>query len=170
MNPLELIESLKIELQNFKVAGDDVAIEGWLAIDADNRLREFYFPDFSLDVVTRLELQGALGSNDVWKIKARGPTFDGRDFFRSLFSLGQISESRPKPRKPREGVDLEIEVGTVIGFSEVNLRNVKLILSKRGEKFTMLNGRGTLDGGAPLVTVLEQKPGQPRKLLADGKA
>jgi len=157
----------KIELQNFKVAGDDVAIEGWLAIDADNRLREFYFPDFSLDVVTRLELQGALGSNDVWKIKARGPTFDGRDFFRSLFSLGQISESRPKPRKPREGVDLEIEVGTVIGFSEVNLRNVKLILSKRGEKLTMLNGRGMLDGGAPLVTVLEQKPGQPRKLLAD---
>jgi len=157
----------KIELQNFKVAGDDVAIEGWAAIDADNRLRKFYFPDFSLNVVTRLEVQGTLGSNDVWKVKARGPTFDGRDFFRSLFSLGQISDSRPKPKKPRDGVDLEIEVGTVIGFSEVNLRGVKLALSKRGDKLTMLDGRGTLDGGAPLVTVLEQKPGQPRKLLAE---
>ncbi|MGI9404192.1 MAG: AsmA-like C-terminal region-containing protein [Hyphomicrobium sp.] len=157
----------KIELQNFKVAGDDVAIEGWAAIDQDNRLREFYFPDFSLNIVTRLELQGALGSDGVWKVKARGPTFDGRDFFRSLFSLGQISESRPKPKKLRDGVDLEIEVGTVIGFSEVNLLNVKLLLSKRGEKLTMLDGRGTLDGGAPLVTVLDQKPGGPRKLLAD---
>lgn len=157
----------KIELQNFKVAGDDVAIEGWAAIDADNRLREFYFPDFSLNVVTRLEMQGTLGSDGVWKVKARGPTFDGRNFFRSLFSLGQISESRPKPKKPRDGVDLEIEVGTVIGFSEVNLRNVKLLLSKRGEKLTMLDGRGTLDGGAQLVTVLEKKPEQPRKLLAD---
>ncbi len=156
-----------IELQNFKIAGDDVAIEGWVAIDADNRLREFYFPNFSLNVVTRLEMQGRLEPNGVWKVKARGPTFDGRNFFRSLFSLGQVSESRPKPKKPRDGVDLEIEVGTVIGFSDVNLRNVKLLLSKRGEKLTMLDGRGTLDGGAQLATVLEQKPGQPRKLLAD---
>jgi len=157
----------KIELQNFRVAGDDVAIEGWAAIDDENRLREFYFPDFSLNVVTRLELQGTLGPDRVWKVKARGPTFDGRDFFRSLFSLGQVSESRPKPKKPRDGVDLDIEVGTVIGFSEVNLRNVKLVLSKRGEKLTVLDGRGTLDGGAPLAAVLEKKPGQPRKLLAD---
>ncbi|MEE8579441.1 MAG: AsmA-like C-terminal region-containing protein [Hyphomicrobium sp.] len=157
----------KIELQNFKVAGDDVAIEGWMAIDADNRVREFYFPDFSLDVVTRLEMQGTLGSDGVWKVKARGPTFDGRNFFRSLFSLGQISESRPKPKNPRDGIDLEIEVGTVIGFSEVNLRNVKLLFSKRGEKLTMLDGRGTLDGGAQLLAVLEKKPNQPRMLVAD---
>ncbi|MGI9404404.1 MAG: AsmA-like C-terminal region-containing protein, partial [Hyphomicrobium sp.] len=157
----------KIELQNFRVAGDDVAIEGWAAIDADNQLSEFYFPDFSLNVVTRLEVQGTRGSNGVWNVKARGPTFDGRKFFRSLFSLGQVSESRPQPKQPRDGVDLEIDVATVIGFSEVNLRGVKLVLSKRGEKLTKLDGRGTLDGGATLVAVLEQKPGQPRKLLAD---
>ncbi len=157
----------KTELQNFKVAGDDVAIEGWAAIDADNRLSDFYFPDFSLNVVTRLEVQGTRGPNGVWNVKARGPAFDGRNFFRSLFSLGQVSESRPQPKQPRGGVDLEIDVGTVIGFSEVNLRSVKLALSKRGEKLTKLDGRGTLDGGATLVAVLEQKPGEPRKLRAD---
>ena len=112
----------KIELQNFKVAGDDVAIEGWAAIGADNRLREFYFPDFSLNVVTRMEVQGVLGPDNVWKVKAHGPTFDGRDFFRSLFSLGQLAEQRPKPKKPRDGIDLEAEIGTVIGFSEVALQ------------------------------------------------
>ncbi len=81
----------RMELQNFKVAGDDVAIEGWAAIGADNRLREFYFPDFSLNVITRMEVQGTLGDDNVWKVKARGTTFDGRDFFRSLFSLGQLA-------------------------------------------------------------------------------
>ena len=55
-------------------------------------LREFYFPDFSLNVVTRMEVQGTLDNDDVWKVKAHGPTFDGRDFFRSLFSLGQLAE------------------------------------------------------------------------------
>ena len=53
-------KTYKTELQNFKVAGDDIAIEGWAAIGADNRLREFYFPDFSLNVVTRMEVQGTL--------------------------------------------------------------------------------------------------------------
>ena len=157
----------KTELQNFKVAGDDIAIEGWAAIDAENRLREFYFPDFSLNVVTRMEVQGALDKNDVWKVKVRGPTFDGRDFFRALFSLGQLAEKTSKPKKPREGVDLDAEIGTVIGHSEVSLRNLKLKLSKRGEKLTALDARGTLDGGKPLAVELKQDPGQPRKLLAD---
>src|SRR5262249_50759884 len=139
----------KIELQNFKVAGDDVAIEGWAAIGADNRLREFYFPDFSLNVITRMEVQGALGPDNVWKVKAHGPSFDGRDFFHSLFSLGQLADQRPKPNKPRDGIDLEAEIGTVIGFAEVSMRKTKLKLSKRGEKLTALDVRGTLDGGKP---------------------
>ncbi len=157
----------QIELQNFKVAGDDVAIEGWAAIGADNRLREFYFPDFSLNVITRMEVQGKLGPDNVWKVKARGTTFDGRDFFRSLFSLGQLAVQRPKPQKPRDGIDLEAEIGTVIGFSEVALRGVKVKLSKRGEKLTGLDVRGTLDGGKPLAVVLREDKDQPRKLLAN---
>ena len=157
----------KIELQNFKVAGDDIAIEGWAAIGADNRLREFYFPDFSLNVVTRMEVQGSLGADNIWKVKAHGSTFDGRDFFRSLFSLGQLAEQHPPAKKPRDGIDLDAEISNVIGFSEVNLRGVKLKLSKRGEKLTALDVRGTLDGGKPLAVALRQDPGQPRQLLAD---
>lgn len=156
-----------LELQNFKIAGDDVAIEGWAAIGADNRLREFYFPDFSLNVITRMEVQGTLGPDNVWRVKAQGPTFDGRDFFRSLFSLGQLAEQHAKPKKPRDGIDLEAEIGTVIGFSEVSLRGVKMNLSKRGEKLTALNVRGTLDGGKPLAVELRQEKSEPRKLLAD---
>lgn len=157
----------KTELQNFKVAGDDIAIEGWLAIGADNRLREFHFPDFSLNVVTRMEVEGTLNSNDIWKVKVRGPTFDGRNFFKSLFSLGQLTENAPKPKEPREGMDVDAEIGTVIGHHEVSLRNVKVKLSKRGEKLVALDARSTLDGGQPLAVVMRQDPGQPRKLYAD---
>lgn len=160
----------KTELQNFKVAGDDIAIEGWAAIDGENRLREFYFPDFSLNVITRMEVQGVLDTKDkkeIWKVTARGPTFDGRDFFRSLFSLGQLTENAPKPKNPRDGIDLDAEVGTVIGHSEVSARGVKMKISKRGDKLTALDVRGTLDGGKPLAVVLRQDAGQPRKLFAD---
>ncbi len=160
-------ETHKTELQNFKVSGDDVAIEGWAAIGEDNRLQEFYFPHFSLNVVTRMEVQGKLGKDDVWKVKAHGPAFDGREFFRSLFSLGQLAKEGPKPRKPRDGLDLEAKIDTVIGFSEVTLRGVNLRLSKRGDAIESLDVRGTLDGGEPLVAVLRKEKGKPRKLLAD---
>ena len=158
----------KIELQNFKVAGDDVAIEGWAAIGADNRLREFYFPDFSLNVVTRMEVQGKLGADNIWKVKAHGPTFDGRDFFRSLFSLGQIAEQHPTAKKPRDGIDLEAEIDTVIGYSEV--------IAARGQA-QAVQARREADGArragharrrqAARGRVAPGRPGQPRKLLAD---
>jgi hypothetical protein len=72
----------KIELQNLKVVGDDIAIEGMAAISADNRLRELVLPSFSLNVVTRLDVHAqfkdtAADKAGVWQVKVRGPTFDG---------------------------------------------------------------------------------------------
>ena len=115
----------KSELQNFTVVGDDIAIGGWAALGADNRLREFSFPDFTLNVVTRLEVQGKLGADNVWDIKARGPTFDGRDFFRALFSVGQVSEQQLQ-QKPRAGIDLEASIDTVIGHGDTSLKGLRV--------------------------------------------
>lgn len=158
----------KTELQNFKIAGDDIAVEGWIAIGADNKVREFAFPDVSLNVVTRLNVQGVLGNDNVWKIAAKGPTFDGREFFRSLFSVGQSAEAQVKQQKPGAGADVEADIDTVIGFFETNLRNVKVKASKRSDKLTVLDARGTLDGGKPLAAVFQPAQGdQQRKLLAD---
>ena len=76
-------------------------------------------------------MQGTLRKIHIWEVKAKGQTYDGRDFFRSLFHVGQISDKAPKPIKPRDGVDLEADIGTIIGFSELSLRGLKLKLSKR---------------------------------------
>jgi hypothetical protein len=159
----------KTELQNFKVIGDDIAVGGWASIGADNKMREFHFPDFSLNVVTRMEIDGTLGDDDVWKVKARGPTLDGRDFFRSLFSLGQLTEKAPagKSKDQKGGLDLDAEIGTVIGHHEVSLRGVTAKVSKRGDKLVALDVRSTLDGGKPLAVELRRDPSQPRKLYAD---
>ena len=155
----------KYELQNLQLAGDDIAIEGSASLGADNRPIEFHFPSFSLNVVTRLDVKGKLRSDNVWDIKAKGPTFDGRDLFRALFHVGAAVM---KPQKPRAGTDLDAEIDTVIGFSEVSLRGVKLKISKRGDKLSALTANGTLDGGQPLAVELRPaKAGEPRRLLAD---
>ncbi len=149
----------KTELQNFKVSGDDIAVEGWVGIGADNRLREFQFPLFALNVVSRLEVQGTLGNDNIWQIKANGPTFDGRDVFRSLFSVGETGAPKAKSAKSSAGTNLQVEIGNVIGGNEVSLRNLKMKLASRSGKLAAFDARGTLDGGTPLAAMLDQSTG-----------
>ena len=156
----------KTELQNLKIAGDDIAVEGWVGVGADNKMREFFFPQFTLNVVSRLEVQGTRGNDDIWNVKAHGTTFDGRDLFHSLFSVGDSGERKVKAAKPAAGVDVAAEIDNVIGSSEVSLRGVKLKLSSRAEKLTALDVKGTLDGGQPLAVHLDKTSG-PRRLLAE---
>jgi hypothetical protein len=154
----------KTELQNFKLVGDDVALDGWLVLDAQNRLREFSFPDCSINVVTRLGIQGRLRADNVWDVRAHGQTYDGRDFFRSLFSVGQLSDK--VPRREQAGLDFKADIDTVIGFSDVSLRGLTLQLSKRAGKLTHLIAHGNVDGGKPLDITLQQGLRVPRKLVA----
>ena len=156
-----------IELQNFRVAGDNIAIEGWLSMDESNEVREFYFPDFSANVVTRLEVRGKLGADKIWKINAKGATFDGRDLFRSLVSISAADGNRVRPLRPSAGLDLEADIGTILGHSDVALRKVSLRLSDRDDKLTALQVDGTLDGGKPLKVLLRQQQGQGRIVYAD---
>lgn len=164
----------KFELQNFRVAGDDIAIEGMLGIGQDNRLREVSLPSFSLNVVTRLDVQALLkleNANDKtgnWQVKVKGQNFDGRDLFRSLFSVGSAGPDKGgKPGKPSLGLDLDAEIENVIGHGEVSLRGVKLKMTRRAEKLTFLDARGTLDGGGPVAVSMIPEAGQPRRMLAD---
>ncbi len=165
-------KTAKFELQNLKVAGEDVAIEGWAAIGQDNRLREIHLPAFTLNVVTRLDIQATLRTDaadklGVWNVKVRGSNFDGRDLFRSLFSVGPISERPAKGVKPGAGIDVDAEVENVIGHQDVSLRGLKFKMSRRADKITMLDARGTLDGGAQVIVQMNPVAGEPRRLLAD---
>ena len=155
----------KTELQNFKISGDDIAVEGWLGIGADNRMREFYFPAFAVNVVSRLEVQGALGNDNIWQVKANGQTFDGRDIFKSLFSVGDGTIVKTKAAKS-SGTNLAVEIGNVIGGSDVSMHNFKMKMSTRADKLSAFDAKGTLDGGAPFAAVLDQTSGT-RRMLVD---
>lgn len=157
----------KYELQNFRIAGDNVAIEGWASIGADRKLREFYFPDFSINVVSRLKVQGTLRNDNVWDIKARGSTFDGRDYFRSLFNVGRDGGGADKPDSGGGGIDLDAQIDNVLGFGDAALRGLKVQLKTREGKLSALEARGALDGKAPLAVILDRDGQGQRRIRAD---
>lgn len=148
----------KTELQGFKIQGDDINIEGTLWLDAQGRAREFNFPRFTLAVLSRLEMQGAL-KGDAWDVRVGGSSFDGREFFRSLYA---VSNDKGGPRKEAQGLDLRAEIDTVLGHNEVSVRGLKMQLSKRGGKLTALTARGSVEGGGNAPKPIEATLQQPR--------
>ena len=157
----------KRELRNIRVAGDSIAIQGWAGIGSNQRLTEFEFPEFSLNVVTRLKVSGTLGANNVWKINAKGPTFDGKDFFRALFLLGRVSDNEPLPNPRGSGIDLQADIDTILGFGDVAMRGLSLSLSRRGGKLAALDAKGKLDGGGTIAAFLDATRPGGRRLRAN---
>ncbi|MDX2257844.1 MAG: AsmA-like C-terminal region-containing protein [Hyphomicrobiaceae bacterium] len=139
-----------IALSDLKIAGDDIAVEGSLSLDDKQKVREFAFPRFSLNLITRLDISGRRASDGIWKVTVRGPTYDARRFFATLFNVGRVRGDVPVEPAATGGVDVTAEVDNVIGHNEVSLRNARMTMSRRKGRLSELSVRGILDGGAGL--------------------
>jgi hypothetical protein len=147
------------DLKNFQIIGDEVAVFGEIAIDADQHLKSFYFSDFSVSPDTHVEITANVRDDQVLDIKAEGSTYDGRQFFRSLFSAGQLVEDgSDEPAEPF-GVDLTASVGRVIGHYNTTATDVEVTVKKRGGKLVALNASGSLNGSSPVGVNLEDRSG-----------
>ncbi|MFM7084131.1 MAG: AsmA-like C-terminal region-containing protein [Hyphomicrobium sp.] len=160
-------KSYKTELQNFKITGDQIAIDGWVGLGQDQKPTEFNFHTFSTNLVSRLQVQGKKNISNIWDIKARGSTFDGKDFFRSLFSFNSTSDVSRSPKPKNGGSDVSVEIENLLGHSDVSVRGFRLHSSQRGDRLTKLEAFGTLDGGKPLSVQLVNQQGTSRIIYAE---
>lgn len=148
-----------LELQDFKISGEGIAIDGTVVIGADGQPQSYRFPGFSLNVVSNLEVEGMRGANGVWELKARGKTFDGGALMRSLYAL----DTSGKKRRPSEGAfDLDAQIDTVLGVNDTAVRSVRVRMRRQGDDIVGLELKGVLDGNHPIEALLRSAPGQPR--------
>jgi AsmA-like C-terminal region/Protein of unknown function len=158
-----------IEYRNVRLDGENIALGGWMGAGQDLRVKEYRFPQFSLNVVSNFEAHGKLRADNVWEVTAKGAFYDGKDLFRSFFG----NPAPERTGKNRPGLDLRAEFDTVRGFSGASLRTVRLSLQRRAGKLTQLDVRGLLaDGRGPpagnkqLEAALRPEPGRPQTLSA----
>ncbi len=156
-------------LKNFNVKGEDIAIQGWIALGADNRPTAFSFPDLSFNIVTHVSVNGQLTDDNVWKVKATGARYDGRQFFESLFSAGELAEDQPALPEKGPGLELTARIGTMLGFFDTTVRDVKIDLKKRKGALQALTASGKLNGTAALAVRLQKEDGQGRVVLAESE-
>ena len=147
------------ELKNLKILGDDIAIEGTMSLDADQRLKSFYFSDFSFDRLTHMEVSATLKEGNILDVQAHGPSYNGKQFFESLFSAGQLAEDEAPVPDDAYGIDLSARIGTVLGFYDTTVRDLQVTLKKRQGRLVALDVEGQLNGKASIAARLETNNG-----------
>ena len=152
-------------LENLKILGDDIDIRGGIALDAHQRLKEFYFSDFSVNSLTHLEISATVRDDQVLDIKAEGQSYDGRQFFQSLFSAGQM-DATAEPADPF-GIDLTARISTVTGFYDTAAKDVEVTMKKRDGRLVALDAKAELSGKSRAAVHLGQGESGARLINAE---
>lgn len=154
-------------LKDVRMVGDDIAIAGNVTIGEDGLPRTFDFPTFSPNLLTRMTVSGVRDDDNVWRVTAKGDSYDGREFFRSLFSRGKLADDQPeRPERPW-GVEITAEIGTVLGYNDTSITNLTARIRKDSGELSAVSVNGRLAGEAPLAVRLRKEPDKPRYLLAE---
>ena len=147
------------DLKNLKIVGDDVAVYGEVALNSEQHVKSFYFSDFSVNLLTHIEITAKVRDDQVLEILAEGPSYDGKQFFRSLFSAGQLVEDGSAEPPDPFGIDFTAKIARVVGFYETTATDVEVTLKKREGRLVALHGKGKLNGKQPAGVELETKSG-----------
>ena len=154
-------------LDNFAMTGDGININGYLLLNDKHRIAGFNFPQFSTNAMTLLSMSGELTPQNVLKVQAKGESYDGRPFFRSLLNAGKIADNEPAPLKDEPGLDLKAEIDTVTGYYDTSVKSVIIDAKRRGGKLTYLEVAGRLNGEAPVAVHVDQRGHDARMLVSD---
>jgi len=164
---LEEDQQGRTRLTDVRLVGDNIAIAGTITIGTDGLPRAFEFPTFSPNLLTRMQISGRRDDQNVWRVKATGDSYDGREFFRSLFSKGKLAEDQPERPALDWGVDITAEISTVLGYNDTSIANLTAHIRKDAGRLTKVEVNGRLAGEAPLAIRLRKEEGEPRFLLAE---
>lgn len=167
MTDLEVEDGGNAVLRNINVTGDDLALRGEMTLNDKHQPIAFRFPTLTLNLQTQMEISGELTRENVWKVRVNGPSYDGRQFFRALFSSGQLSEDQPQLPKNTPGLDIRADIDNVLGFFDTTAKKVSIEARRRGNKMVYLDLHGRLNGKDPVAARMDSKPGEPRTLLAE---
>ncbi len=166
-----------VVLQNFRLDGDTIGVNGWVALGADNKPVEYLFTDFSLNTVSSLRVQGTLRPDRVWEVKATGARFDARSVFSGFLSVGSGARNDGEKHEQAAGIDLDARIDTVTGVPDVyvptnadpRLRAVHLRLVSRNSQVHEIEFSGRHDNDRMLRASMKGKAGASRVFTVDAE-
>ena len=147
------------DLENFQIAGQNLAIAGRMALSAENELKTFSFPQFSIGPLTELSIDASRRADGVMQVHAEGPSYDARDIFHALISADQLTASGKAQEAGSDDIELTAKIGRLVGYDGSSATDVDLALTKRAGELVALKGTGLLDGRKPMSVDLQDNNG-----------
>ncbi|HBF61017.1 MAG TPA: hypothetical protein DDW48_06150, partial [Methyloceanibacter sp.] len=147
------------DLENFAIAGQNLAISGQVALDAENELRTLTFSQFSVGPLTTLSIEANRRADGVMQVHAEGPSYDARDFFQALISADQLTASGNAKEAESDDIELTAKIGRLVGYDDSTATDVDIAMTKRAGKLVALNGKGLLNGRKPMSVEMQNSNG-----------
>jgi hypothetical protein len=132
---------------DLSIDGSGVAVKGAVEIDNAGEIVSANFPTFSLSQGDRAALKADRGADGVLRVAMRGDIYDGTNFVKS--SLASTAPDKGKHGKSSD-LDLDIKLGTVIGYNGETLRGLDLKLSRRAGHIRSFLMNAKIGSDAPL--------------------
>jgi Protein of unknown function len=122
------------------------SVKGTIEVDSSGEVVTASLPVFQLVEGDKSSLKADRAADGTLRITMRGELFDGRGFVKS--SLTGPASAKQKHDKD---VDLDLKIGTVLGFHGETLRGLDLRLSRRASTITALALNAKLGRNTPLI-------------------
>jgi len=141
--------------EDIVIDGGGVSIKGSLEVDQNGDLMNANFPTYSPSDGDKTTLKAERSPDGVLKLTMRGDVFDGRGFLKSATS-GKEADAKSKPKN--FDFDVDLKLGTVVGFNVETARAVDVKISRRNGTIRSFNLSGKIGRNTPLTGELRSRP------------
>jgi Protein of unknown function len=147
-------------LEDLTIEGSGTSVKGTVEVDSSGEVLSANFPVFGLSEGDKVTLKAERGNDGTLRVSMRGDVYDGRGFVKS--TMTGPAASKPKPDKD---IDLDVKIGTVVGYHGETLRGLDLRISRRAGVITSLALNAKLGRNAPLVGDVRGRGGNGRQVV-----
>jgi len=132
--------------EDLVVEAPGTAVKGTVEVDSFGDVVSANFPVFALSDGDKATLKAERAADGALRVTVRGDVYDGRGFVKSTLTGPGGSK-----QKNDKDIDLDLRLGTVVGFNGETLRGLDLRVSRRGGVITSLALNAKLGRDAPLI-------------------
>ena len=120
-------KSQAMRFEDVLIEAPGTSVKGMVELDSSGDVVAANFPVFSFSNRDKATLKAERSLDGTLRVVLRGEIYDGRGFVKS--ALAGPANGKQQPDKD---IDLDIKLGTVLGFHGETLRGLDLRLSRRG--------------------------------------
>src|SRR5271166_771836 len=139
-------KSQATRFEDLVIESPNASAKGVVEVDSSGQVLSANFPVFSLSNRDKATLKAERGPDGTLRVTVRGDVYDGRGFVKSTMA----GPSNGKKQQEKD-IDLDVKLGTVVGFHGETLRSLDVHVSRRGGIITSFALSAKLGRDSPLL-------------------